>query len=104
MSDLVHTVSLPSPEGGFTVFHPGDDVPRWALERMGAHCFADGIHPLGESGSGDDGGPPPKAGPGSSVDAWRAYAEAHGIEMPDDAKRDDIVQALADNGVPVDRQ
>lgn len=46
--------------------------------------------------------PPPKAGRGSSVEAWAAYAAANGVEVPADAKRDDIVAALAAAGVKVE--
>jgi len=38
---------------------------------------------------------PPRTGTGSTTDAWAAYAKATGIEVPDDAKRDDII-ALVD--------
>jgi hypothetical protein len=38
---------------------------------------------------------PPRAGKGSGTDAWLAYAKDHGIEVPADAGRDDIV-ALVD--------
>ena len=34
---------------------------------------------------------PPKAGRGSSVDAWRAYATRLGVNVPYDAGRDDII-------------
>lgn len=49
---------------------------------------------------------PPLTGKGSSVDAWRAYANAAAlarglnIEIPEDAKRGDIVEALEAAGVP----
>lgn len=38
---------------------------------------------------------PPRGGDGSGIDAWRAYATAKGLEVPDDAKREDII-ALVD--------
>jgi hypothetical protein len=37
---------------------------------------------------------PPKAGAGSSRDAWVAYAESKGVEVTDDMTRDDIVDAV----------
>lgn len=36
---------------------------------------------------------PPRAGSGSGRDAWRAYAEARGIEVSPDATRDEIIAA-----------
>lgn len=38
--------------------------------------------------------PPARSGPGSGVDAWRAYAEQIGLEVADDASRDDIIAAV----------
>jgi hypothetical protein len=37
---------------------------------------------------------PPKAGAGSSRDAWVAYAESKGVTVTDDMTRDDIVAAV----------
>lgn len=34
---------------------------------------------------------PPRSGPGSGVEAWRTYATSRGIDVPEDATRDDIV-------------
>lgn len=51
---------------------------------------------------------PPLNGAGSSKDAWRDYAgkaaEKAGlqIDIPADAKRDDIVEALRSAGIPVE--
>jgi hypothetical protein len=49
--------------------------------------------------SGSDGGAeksePPRGGEGATADAWREYATGLGIEVPEDAGRDDIV-ALVD--------
>jgi len=51
---------------------------------------------------------PPKAGRGSSADAWRDYAgkaaERAGlkIEFDDDAKRDDIITALEEAKIPTE--
>lgn len=42
---------------------------------------------------------PPRAGRGSSRDAWTAFAVSHGFAMSDDATRDDIISALVDEGV-----
>lgn len=42
---------------------------------------------------------PPRAGKGSGVDAWRAYAEQHGVTVDDNAERGEIIAALQDAGV-----
>jgi hypothetical protein len=47
-------------------------------------------------------GPPPMSGKGSGVKAWADYAAANDVEVPEDADRDAIVQALVDAGVPVE--
>lgn len=39
-------------------------------------------------------GEPPRSGQGSGVDAWRDYAEASGIDVPEGASRDDIVELV----------
>lgn len=48
------------------------------------------------------GTPPPTAGPGSSAKAWLEYAHANGVDVVDDAKRDDVIQALTLAGLPVE--
>jgi hypothetical protein len=45
--------------------------------------------------------PPPRSGAGSGVEAWRAYAAAHEVEVPADAKREQIWVILADAGVDI---
>lgn len=47
-------------------------------------------------------GPPPKGGPGSGADAWAAYANAHDVNVPDGANRDQIRALLAEHGVPTE--
>jgi hypothetical protein len=42
---------------------------------------------------------PPRAGKGSSRDAWALFAANHGVQVEDDDTRDDIIAALADAGV-----
>lgn len=38
--------------------------------------------------------PPPKAGPGSSRDAWATYAAQLGVDVDDGDTRDDIIAAV----------
>lgn len=47
--------------------------------------------------------PPPKAGAGSSRVKWAAYAAAHDVAFDGDATRDDIIDACAAAGVPIDQ-
>lgn len=47
--------------------------------------------------------PPPLAGSGSGEKAWAAYAEQLGVSVPEDAKRDDIVDAVRSAGHPVEQ-
>lgn len=63
------------------------------------------------SGAGDQSSkltPPPKAGAGSSADAWRTYAleatAAHGlnIDIPEGAKREAIIEALTAVQIPTE--
>jgi hypothetical protein len=42
---------------------------------------------------------PPRVGKGSSREAWAAYAEASGVEVPEDATRQDVIDALEKAGV-----
>lgn len=37
---------------------------------------------------------PPRQGPGSGADKWRAYAKSVGVEVGEDASRDDVIVAL----------
>lgn len=108
-------------------FGPGDKVPEWAWPRIGAHLWevapeggtvpeviptAPEKEPEGEQPAAGEvpGGValeiPPLVGAGSSAGAWRAYAlaaaKARGlnIEIPEDAKRGGIVEALTAAGIP----
>ncbi|MFI2664875.1 hypothetical protein [Micromonospora carbonacea] len=66
----------------------------------------DGDEPGGNGPDGDQGqrgdGPPPKGGPGSDAEAWRAYAASKHVEVPADAKRPAIIAALDAAGVPTE--
>lgn len=45
MGALNTTVHVLADDGSYAVFGPGDDVPAWALDRIGEHCFEDGEKP-----------------------------------------------------------
>lgn len=73
----------------------GSEVPEWAAEGL---ADRDDIWETDEvtSDVADDGdGRPPLSGRGSGKGAWADYAEELGIDVPEDATRDDIV-ALVD--------
>lgn len=42
---------------------------------------------------------PPRAGKGSSRDAWALFAVAHEVDVDDEDTRDDIIAKLAEAGV-----
>jgi hypothetical protein len=44
-------------------------------------------------------GEPPRAGKGSSRDAWAEFASERGVHVEDEDSRDDIITALVDAGV-----
>lgn len=46
--------------------------------------------------------PPPQSGRGASAEKWREYAASQGVEVAEDAKRDDVIDALRAAGKPVD--
>lgn len=88
-------------------FGPSDQVPEWALRKMGTHCFEDGEHPLAGAPEPDIEPPAPpavpaKAGPNSSKDAWAAYAQALEVDITACGTRDAIIAAVADAGHPVE--
>lgn len=50
--------------------------------------------------AGDGLKPPPRQGPGSGADRWRAYAASVDVEVPADASREDVIAALDEAGKP----
>lgn len=111
--DLVGSVLVENPEGGDPiVLTAGDKVPKGI--QLGEHVLAakssasdEGgqtpAPPAGGAQAGENVEPlviPPKAGAGSGVDAWRAYAveaikrAGLNIAFDDAASRSDIIAAL----------
>ena len=90
------------PASGRTVVAHGpkaahlDRLTSW--EREGNDPAPDPVHEPGDPVHVDRAGrliaPPPKAGPGSSRDAWADYAASVGVTVDDDATRDDIIAAI----------
>jgi hypothetical protein len=67
----------------------GDDAPKWAP----AHLIDGATETPPDANAGPE--EPPRGGAGATTDAWAAYARTLGIDVPDDASRDDII-ALVD--------
>ncbi len=63
-------------------------------KQLGAEWGPADAGPPGTADVSDDDGPPPKAGRGSSRDAWADYATSQGIDVDDDMGRDDIIAAV----------
>lgn len=56
---------------------------------------------LAEDGEESAASPPPRRGAGSGKEEWAQYAEAQGVEVPEDASRDEIIAAVDEAGKPV---
>lgn len=112
MPRLRTTVHVVDNEGRTRAFGPGEELPDWAAEQitnpdvwegeLPAHLDEEGnvqervatrVEPQAEMAE------PPRAGKGSGRDAWAAYASHRGVDVADDASRDDIVNALAERGL-----
>lgn len=87
--------------GGVVVRHPvshdpvflpeGTDLPGWAAGLVGDHVL---------SGKADKGvvKAPPLAGKGSGLDEWLRFAAAVEVVVPDDASRQDVIDAVKGAG------
>lgn len=94
MSKLNTFVTVHKDGEPFT-FGPADDVPSWAEKAISnPNVWEEAPEAADETPTGAD-GEPPRAGAGSGLDVWKAYAADQGIEVPEDAKREDIF-ALVD--------
>lgn len=80
-------------------------APLEGLDRSGRPLDADGdghVDPEDERGEpnlapavvADGPTEPPRAGRGSGLGAWKEYATAIGIDVPDDASRDAIIELV----------
>jgi hypothetical protein len=66
------------------------DVPEASVDRY----LAQGWRKAGAPAPAQDDGAPPKAGAGSSRQAWADYAATLGVAVPDEWTRDDIIDAV----------
>jgi len=90
MAALAVNVIVLDEDGTPVVLTAGSEVPKWAADQLGAHCFGGVADDEGDSADGE----PPKAGPGSGKAAWAAYAESVGVDVEEDATREDIIAAV----------
>jgi len=94
LNTYVHTVDA---DGVAHVFGPGDDVPRWARDKIGDRpdVWEDDSPDVGPTVPQE----PPRAGRGSGRDEWARFAGAHGVAVGEDDSRDDVIDALIERGV-----
>lgn len=92
LARVVHVRDL---TGRTVVLMPGDTVPKWAANQVtNPKAFEDGGE---QQQAGNE--PPPRSGRGSGVEAWRTWAEAHGVDTDDEMSRDDVIAACEQFGV-----
>lgn len=86
--------------GRTAVFGPGDAVPAWARKQIRNPKAWGGDEPADSSpvevpvpvGAGDLEAPP-RSGKGSGAAEWRAFAERKGVDVDQDATREDVIAA-----------
>lgn len=94
MARLVAYVHVQDAQGAMHVFGPADEVPEWAQERItNPKAWDKAPAGKGESSGTQNDGQPPRSGKGSSTDVWAEYAAQQGVDVPDDASREDIIAA-----------
>jgi hypothetical protein len=82
-------VHVHGPDGS-RAFGPDDEVPaEWAKLINNPAVWAEAPESEEEPNEA-----PPRSGAGSGLEAWRAYAESLGIEIGEDATRDEIIAAV----------
>jgi len=96
---------------GGDAYGPDDEVPAEVAERIGDHAWEDDSEVRGEDGPDTVGfadpstsqpqivEAPPRSGRGSGVEAWRAFAEQHELDVAADATREDIIAAAESAGL-----
>lgn len=88
---------------GGNAYGPDDDVPPEVAERIGDHAWqsdddqGDAEPPVGfeepAARKPADTAAPPRSGRGSGLEAWRTFAEQHGVGTDSDMSREDIIAA-----------
>lgn len=103
MSRLNCFVYVTDDTGAVHAFGPDSVVPDWAEAKISnPHVWDKEADPDIEVGSQDGpdevdddhgDGPPPQGGAGASRAKWAAYAQANGVVVQEDWKREDIIAA-----------
>ena len=111
MAKLIENTVVLDEAGSPTSLLADTELPDWARGQVGKHLLDGDDEHDDDDGDGDndgDGGDdvevPPKGGPGSGADMWRAYAAAKDVEVAADADRDAVIAALKAAGVPTEKQ
>ncbi|MDN4174729.1 hypothetical protein QWY28_17340 [Nocardioides sp. SOB77] len=99
---LAYRIWVAKDDGELVEFQAGDTLPAWAAKKVdNPGAFVDDGTSADQT-EDETGAPPPRSGRGSGVDAWRAYAAAHDVDVDDDATREDVIDALDAAGVPTE--
>ncbi len=99
-------------DGELFSFLPGDEVPDWAAKQIHnpqaweevadepetSEPEPEPVEPAVEPQPEHTGGMPPKSGAGATRQVWADYAEAQGITVDADWKREDIIAAVEKAG------
>lgn len=124
MARLAGFVHVRDADGAPHVFGPNDDVPDWARVKIrNPRAWVDGADPEPRPQApapdrtvrtdqqatqavqpADAPEPPPRGGRGSNAVAWRAYADAMGVQVAPDADRDDVIAELDERGISTGRE
>jgi hypothetical protein len=107
-----YAIHIAGENGEVVTLLPGDEIPGWAAKKVtnprvtGQESEDEAApSPLSDDvpGAADnaDAGPPPHAGPGSGKAAWQEYAASQGVAVDDDSRKEDIIAACEEAGVPV---
>jgi hypothetical protein len=114
MATLIENTVVVHPETGEpTLLAATGELPDWAVGLVGDHLLDRAGRPpkqndekarllariaeleaAAEQSRGSDTKVPPRSGPGSGAPEWRAYARSVGVDVDDNASRDDVVAAL----------
>lgn len=101
--DLTGVTIVRDEAGQDHILYPGDAVPAGIT--VGSHLTAKSSSAKPEEPASRI---PPKAGPGSGAKAWREYATEAvataglNIEIPSDASKSDIIEALDEAQIPTE--
>lgn len=94
---LAATVHVMNPDTGLNeIFLAGSTPPKWAADLItnpGAWQTEE------QQGAVSEDGPPPRSGSGSGRARWVEFAESQGVEVDDEATKDDIISLLEASGV-----